>query len=181
MKFIVKEVITHILTGILDLEKVLTHTTKSGLSDSDVKAVIAALDFILTNGAKYNVDEQVLVTELQQLGLPKENCDSLVRPFVESRQAMQEKLLARSLRLDTIKSVDWRVNYILSSHDFNNVNAPTVQLALSVGRPAARTHEDSKGKSVEHSFEIDADKFRVLLAELQIARAIMDTIPAANQ
>jgi hypothetical protein len=36
-----------------------------------VKALIAALDFIITNGAKYNVDDQVLVTELQQLGLPK--------------------------------------------------------------------------------------------------------------
>lgn len=181
IKFIVKEVITHILTGTIDFEKVITHTSKSGISDSDVKALIAAVDFIITNGAKYNVDDQVLVTELQQLGLPKENCDSLVRPFAESKQALQEKLHSRSLRLDTIKSLDWRVDYLLSSHNLNNVNAPAVQLALTVSSPEARTHEDSKDKHTKHSFEIDADKFRVLLTELQIARAMMEAIPTGDE
>jgi hypothetical protein len=44
-----------------------------------------------------------------------------------------------------------------------NVNAPAVQLALTVSSPEARTHEDSKDKHTKHAFEIDADKFRVLL------------------
>jgi hypothetical protein len=91
--------------------------------------------------------------------------------------------------VDTIKSLDWRVDYLLSSHNLNvpiyyilficyyylfyfysliclvvqNVNAPAVQLALTVSSPEARTHEDSKDKHTKHAFEIDADKFRVLL------------------
>jgi hypothetical protein len=38
---------------------------------SDIKAAIAALSFIIANGAKYNVEDGVLSNELQQLGLPK--------------------------------------------------------------------------------------------------------------
>lgn len=37
----------------------------------DIKASIAALSFILTSAAKYNVDPETLSNELQQLGLPK--------------------------------------------------------------------------------------------------------------
>lgn len=42
-------------------------------------------------------------------------------------------------------------------------NTPTVQLALTVNTPEARVHEDSKHKEAKHVFDIDADKFRVLL------------------
>lgn len=38
---------------------------------SDVKGCVAALTFIITNAAKYSVDEESLSNELQQLGLPK--------------------------------------------------------------------------------------------------------------
>jgi len=37
----------------------------------DVKASIAALTFVLSSAAKYNVDGDSLSNELQQLGLPK--------------------------------------------------------------------------------------------------------------
>ena len=39
--------------------------------DSDIKASIAAISFILTNSAKFNVESDTLASELQQLGLPK--------------------------------------------------------------------------------------------------------------
>lgn len=79
-------------------------------------------------------------------------------------------------------------------------NTPSVQVALTVSAPEARTHEDSKDKHAKHIFEIDSEKFRVLLTgtthevpgvwvmketdrnvllvtELQIARAMMETVP----
>ena len=41
------------------------------LETSDIKASVAALSFMLTSGAKYNVNGDILSNELQQLGLPK--------------------------------------------------------------------------------------------------------------
>ena len=39
----------------------------------DIKASIAALAFILSSAARYNVDGETLSSEMQQLGLPKGN------------------------------------------------------------------------------------------------------------
>ncbi len=41
------------------------------VEESDVKAAIAALTFILSSAAKHSVDGSSLDNELQQLGLPK--------------------------------------------------------------------------------------------------------------
>ena len=38
---------------------------------SEVKALIAALSFIVSNVAKYNVEDDIVRNELQQFGLPK--------------------------------------------------------------------------------------------------------------
>ena len=46
-------------------------TSDAKFEDSDVKASIAALSFIISSGAKHSVDAESLSNELQQLGLPK--------------------------------------------------------------------------------------------------------------
>jgi hypothetical protein len=180
IKLLVKEVIAHILSGQLDYDKVLGVASKTGLGASDIKAAIAALDFIVTNGAKYNVDPQVLINELQQLGLPKEHCDGVARLFSDSKQDLRAKFQSQTLLLEGIQAVDWRVDYILASNNLNNVNAPTVQLNIVVKEArtgtTAKTQDTENTKSKAHSFEIDAEKFRVLLAELQTARSMMDSL-----
>ena len=45
------------------------------------KAAIAGLDFIIANSAKYDIDENTLSLEIQQLGLPTENCDALLKSY----------------------------------------------------------------------------------------------------
>ena len=39
---------------------------------------VAALHFVLSQSAKYDIDDTTLQLEIQQLGLPKENADALV-------------------------------------------------------------------------------------------------------
>ena len=64
------------LTGEIDYAKV-SKMMPSG--HSDTKGVVAALQFVLSNSAKYDIDDTTLQLEIQQLGLPKENADVLVR------------------------------------------------------------------------------------------------------
>ena len=54
--------------------KVAKLVSNANWEESDIKASIAAISFILTNSAKYNVESDTLATELQQLGLPKGAC-----------------------------------------------------------------------------------------------------------
>ena len=46
------------------------HKTDSG----DMKASIAGIDFIISSATKHNVEPETLSDELQQLGLPKGWC-----------------------------------------------------------------------------------------------------------
>lgn len=71
--------------------------------------------------------------------------------------------------VDKLTSVEWRVDYILSSSSIQDLNAPSVQLKLNIAKNI------NGEKSVEPvAFELNADKFRVLLHELKAARGLME-------
>lgn len=57
--------------NMVDLNSLLWPCYCRILEESDIKAAIAALSFILSSAAKYSVDGDSLDNELQQLGLPK--------------------------------------------------------------------------------------------------------------
>jgi hypothetical protein len=75
------QVLAQVLGGEIDYTKIAKIT--EGASPSDLKASIAALDFILCSAAKH---------ELQQLGLPKEHADSLCRPYQEGKERLRDRL-----------------------------------------------------------------------------------------
>lgn len=54
--------------------KVAKLTSDAKFEDGDIKASLAAVNFVLSSAAKHSVDGQSLDNELQQLGLPKGNC-----------------------------------------------------------------------------------------------------------
>ncbi|GFR95168.1 COMM domain-containing protein 4, partial [Elysia marginata] len=64
----------------------------------DIKASIAALAFILSSAAKYDVDAETLSNELQQLGLPKEHTTSLCKSYSDAQSKLQESYRDASLR-----------------------------------------------------------------------------------
>ena len=72
---------------------------------SDVKAVIAALTFMLSNAVKYDVNSEDLDRELQQMGLPKDHSEPLCRLYHQSREVLREAFLADSLRCEYIRSI----------------------------------------------------------------------------
>ena len=56
-----------------------------------------------------------------------------------------------------LESVDWRVDYVLSSSELKEVNEPSVQLRLHVKNP-------DTGDVEATSLTLSADKFRVFLS-----------------
>ncbi|XP_037766606.1 COMM domain-containing protein 4 isoform X2 [Chelonia mydas] len=140
-------------------------TNESG----DVKATIAVLSFILSSAAKHSVDSESLSSELQQLGLPKEHATGLCRSYEEKQSPLQDSLRARSLRLNRLDSVSWRVDHTLSSSELQQVNEPLVHLKFTV-------RDWDRGGTEAFAMTMSAEKFRVLLAELRQAHAMMKTL-----
>jgi len=189
MRLVVRQILQQLLGRGIDYEKIakLTTSKRMNFTQSDVKAMIAALDFVLRNAAKYNVDEEVFSTELQQLGLPTGNLkmkgprflgndqvkeiDSsrvIAQAYGKNRDTMREYFATQTLRLPHVERVEWRVDYILSSSDILSVKAPSVRLQLHLNKPP----QSQRDKTL--SFEVNGDKFRLLYNDLLTVKGIME-------
>ncbi|KYR00549.1 COMM domain-containing protein 4 [Tieghemostelium lacteum] len=152
----------------IDFEKIEKLTKDAGFVLSDIKATIAALHFIIFNSVKNDVDDGNLSTELQQLGLPKEHCDSISRAFRENKEKLRTIFHSNTLKFPYLDTLDWRVDFLLSSNTVEEVNSPNIQLNLKVKNP-------STGEVSQHPFEISAKKFNVLYYELKQCKQLMES------
>ncbi|KAK3096181.1 hypothetical protein FSP39_024124 [Pinctada imbricata] len=169
MKLLCVQVMKDLLEEGIDYDKVYKITSDAKFETGDVKASVAALSFVLSSAAKYAVDGETLANELQQLGLPKEHSTSLCKTYSDGLEKLQAQFKKKSLRLSQLDSVEWRVDYILSSSELKDVNEPNVQLRLHI-------KDRSTGSVKPVSFTVSAEKFRVLLNELKQADGIMENL-----
>ena len=148
--------------------KVESLVSKSNLTEGDVKGTIAGLEFVLKSGCKYDVDDETLSLELNQLGLPREHCEALAKVYSGKKAEMQEHLRAQTLALARLDGpLEWRVDYVLASHANKAVNAPVASLKLHMREP-----DNGNKRSV--AFEASHEELRVLLQELTEAKSIID-------
>eukprot|EP01083_Nonionella_stella_P140812 432626_1 len=171
MRLLCPHVLTSLLGQQVNFDKIQTLTSGKHLnfSLSDVKAMVAALRFILATAAKFNVDPNDFLQELQQLGLPKDITRGIVRCYKNNRKSLRKHFEKTSLQLPSIESTRWRVDYVISSSNLEVVNTPSVHMSLQLSDTNAAT------KSSE-SFEISRDKFSVFLSELKAAQSIMNNL-----
>ncbi|XP_068595547.1 COMM domain-containing protein 4 isoform X2 [Brachionichthys hirsutus] len=169
MKLLCAQVLKDLLGEGIDYDKVTKLTADAKFESGDIKASVAVLSFIFSSAAKHDVDSESLSSELQQLGLPKEHTTGLCKSYEDKHNALQDKLRETSLRLGRLKGVSWRVDYTLSSSELREVNEPMVHLKLELQGAASGSTETSV-------FAVSADKFRVLLAELKQAQAMMNSL-----
>ncbi|EFA77815.1 COMM domain-containing protein 4 [Heterostelium album PN500] len=160
IKLLTVQVINSFNGDNIDFEKVEKLVKDAGFQLGDIKALIAAIHFIVFNAVKNDVDEATLSNELQQLGLPKEHCDSISRAFREHKDKLRSIFYNNTLKY-------WRVDYLLSSNTVSEVNTPNIQLNLKIKNP-------SNGELTYHPFEISAKKFNVLYYELKAAKSLME-------
>lgn len=168
LKLFCQQVVTELLGNQINYEKIEKFTADAKFTQSDKKAAVAAVDFIFLHSSKYGVPSETLSNELQQLGLPKELSASLCRVYNDNYEKLREALKQKSLRLSKFKSVDWRVDYLLSSSVKEEVQAPEIQLKIT------KSLADGKDESV--SFTASYKKFRILLTELKAAQKHVEDI-----
>ena len=136
-----------------------------GFSRSDVKAALAAVNFLLDNATRYDVERSVLGIETEQLGLPKETSLALLEIFFNNKEDIEKNYRAQEFKLSPMNKIDWRVDYILGSSGAKEVSAPNIHLKVH-----GKTSEDSL------QFELGADKFRTFVSELKTAHKMMTSL-----
>ncbi|XP_064387545.1 latrophilin-like protein 1 isoform X4 [Halichondria panicea] len=121
MKLLCVQVAKNIVGTDIDYEKVTKLTSDAKFEDGDIKSSLAALTFVLSSAAKHSVDGQSLDNELQQLGLPKEHSTSLCKVYADNISKFQAVFREKSLRVSRLDSVEWRVDYLISSSSLKEI------------------------------------------------------------
>lgn len=171
-KLLCVQVVNWVVTSKVDFEKVSKLTADSKFSSDDLKGMLMALEFILKNATKFGVDEESLVNELQQLGLPREHAVSLSRVYADRSPDMLTALKEQSLRLSSLEGhPQWRLDYVLESSIAGQVSQPSVQMRLVVreGHETTPVH-----------FAMSSEKCTALLDELKRAYSAMKSLEDAS-
>ncbi|CAN8032783.1 hypothetical protein HPB47_013922 [Ixodes persulcatus] len=168
-KLLCVQAVNALLTSTVDFEKASKLTADSKFTPDDLKGVLVALEFILKNATKFAVDEETLVNELQQLGLPREHAVSLSKVYADKSADILTVLKKQSLRLSSLEgSPQWRVDYVLESSVAGEVAQPSVQMKLLV--------RDSDREPKPVHFSMTAETCSVLLHELKQAYNVMKSL-----
>ena len=154
-----------------DYDKIKQHA--KGLENGEVKGSIAAIHFFLTSSAKYNIDSEILLAEIQQLGLPRDVSDALVAHYSENKENIQQSLERATFRKSVLKDVSWRVDEVLASSDDNSERGTHVHLLLDVDNNPHLGDEVGSNEEEVVSIEMGGAKFDVLYKELLEARNLM--------
>ena len=115
-------------SNIQDLKKILD---EMNLNEQESKIVISVLDFIFRNSAKFDVEDIALNQELQQLGLPQENAESISKVFKNQKLKLREFLKGDIFSFNIINDVNFKNSYTLSDNytNFNYVNEKESELS----------------------------------------------------
>ena len=174
----------------IDFNKLYKIASDSKMANEDMEAVFACVNFIFSSAVKYNVDSSVLNDELQQLGMPKENCGSIVKVyqsrFAEMLKAFEELSSSAhqfgQVMFDSFQSppsndlssscysfqsprFEWKLDYVLSSSVVNNIRAHEFKLRV------IHSTGDEQDRALVAS--MNRVQFETILAELKRARDIM--------
>jgi len=181
VKILVVQILSYCLEGTFNHDKILKLAADNTDGLADIKGCVAAVHFIVTNAAKYDLDEGSLVQEIQQLGLPKENSEAIARQYREHKDSLRTRFADQSYRISKLVSTEWRVDQVVASsssvagggagaEDGTGNLGPLVHLKLTID---TKPHEAGGSGVEELAFEVQPDKLDVLVQELALAKALM--------
>ena len=170
VKVLAIQVLSSTLEGTFNHEKVLKLTSNDAKGLSNIKGITAAVHFILTNAARYDLDEISLTQEIQQLGLPKENAEAITKLYREHKDGLRETLSVKSYRMSRFFGADWRLDRIIASSDADETES-IFHLNIRMDRSPQDTPKSKKAEN--YAFEMTADQMDLFTHELQAAKEKM--------
>jgi COMM domain containing 4 len=181
LKLIVVQILASLQGQPIDYAKITKLTSDTGFEATDTMACISCLKHIIFSAAKFDCDDQSLEAELQQLGLPKEHTLALCRPYKEKKDVLRSYFAEQTLRMTQLESIDWRLDYLISSSSFQDLSSPTVELRMEYTDNSqsetlgSASLPDAPKPLQAISFSLSGDKLRALDHELRAASALMES------
>lgn len=104
------------------IEQIMDILMASEFSKAECQTILAMVDFILSNSAKNNTEPETLLKELIDLGIPKENCQSLSKILESNLDKLRAVFRQKSLRLNHFESLNINKWNLIRSSEGNRKN-----------------------------------------------------------
>lgn len=130
--------------------QILETLLSSDFSESEAKTIVAMLDFVITNTAKNNVDQEQLMKELIDLGIPKENCQSLCKIMEQSQEKLRAHFRQKLLRMNRFEDLQVKKWAVPKNSSNGKKDGEYYELKVSVS--------DNKIAPAESTMTFCADK-----------------------
>ena len=160
--FFAEQVIKQLLGKDLAYDKLDKLAQVVKFTRSDVKAALAAVNYVLDHATRYNVERKILGTEMQQLGLHEDLTNAVLDVYFKKKDTILALYKQKEFKLETIEKIDWRVDCVLGSSNIQGMAEPNIMLKIK----GSNSNDDV-------SFDMSSNMFRVLHAELKNAHSMM--------
>eukprot|EP01036_Dinobryon_divergens_P027365 gene27363-36130_t len=172
IRFLLKQILLFIFRGEYDCEKILLLASETVDGLSDIKGSIAALHFMVTSAAKYDLAEGFFVQEILQLGMPKENADVVASLYRRSKDDLRLHFSESRHLHHRLASTDWRVDRIITS-----ASPYLIHLNLTIDAPPSlSSSQETNPSSKIIAFQLDNSKLDLMISELSKAQKLMESI-----
>ena len=167
--FFAEQVIKQLLGKDLAYDKLDKLAQVVKFTRSDVKAALAAVNYVLDHATRYNVERKILGTEMQQLGLHEDLTNAVLDVYFKKKDTILALYKRKEFKLETIEKVDWRVDCVLGSSNIQGMAEPNIMLKIK----GSNSNDDV-------SFDMSSNMFRVLHAELKNAHTMMTQMSGSD-
>ncbi|KAH8294419.1 hypothetical protein KR054_012495, partial [Drosophila jambulina] len=127
------------------------------------KTAVACIHFMLINATRYSCTESIFGEEIQQLGLPKDHAAAMCRVLQKHSAAIRQTLIDKAFKINELQSVR-----DITSPGETPPNCATLEFKIS------QELVDGLPKDTTHILNIDRTQMKALLAELKLAKAVME-------
>jgi len=173
LRLVVGHIFRHMIDDVDNSDKVNQLLENSGFNADEIHSILASLEYIITNSVRYEVSDAVLLKELIDLGLPKENCESILKIYKENADKLKEKKVKTILKVGSLESITFSINEVVSSKKLSDKilqnNSAYVDFKLTA------TDKANNLKSAEIKFVSTKDKTLQFINEMKKAKEIMDS------
>eukprot|EP01022_Parablepharisma_sp_SALTPOND_P004411 TRINITY_DN120236_c1_g1_i1.p2 TRINITY_DN120236_c1_g1~~TRINITY_DN120236_c1_g1_i1.p2 ORF type:complete len:265 (-),score=29.19 TRINITY_DN120236_c1_g1_i1:1961-2665(-) len=131
-----------------DLAKIEKLCLDSGMTPDETHSALAVLEFVIRGAAKHQVEEAELMKEIEQLGLPHENTESIIKTMGKGREGLLSAIKNSALRVSKPTGVDYMISFVVGT-DRKKVTEGTVldteiKLKLSYNDGIEKSQKDTE-------------------------------------
>jgi hypothetical protein len=177
LRIICNNLISFIIQKTKSIKDIVKTLEDMNFSEEDANIIVSVLEFIFKNAAKYDVDDLILNTELQQLGLPQENADSIAKVYKNNREILKKVLRLDIFSFNQITSIDYKINYILAN---NNYNVDSLVFSNPTNEEDEKGYQDLNVK-INLNFNLsNGEKFKTTMSKEILGKLINDLETSAD-